>query len=55
MTISRRTLFGSSLLGSSLAVAGVARPARAAGNVLRIGIGSSLGTLDPMMTTIGDE
>ena len=41
------------LIGSSLALA--AAPARAAGNVMRIGIGTSLGTLDPMMTTIGDE
>ncbi|MBV8393194.1 MAG: ABC transporter substrate-binding protein [Alphaproteobacteria bacterium] len=52
MSLLRRTLIGSSL-------AAVAAPAinsaRAAGNVLRIGIGSSLNTLEPMMTTIGDE
>ena len=53
MTLRRRALLGSALavptLGSTL-------PARAApGNVLRIGIGTSLATLDPLMTTIGDE
>jgi len=44
-------------MGSSLAAATAitVQPARAAGNVLRIGIGTSLNTLDPMMTTIGDE
>jgi peptide/nickel transport system substrate-binding protein len=52
MPISRRTLIGSSL--AATAVSSLV-PARAAGNVLRIGIGSSLSTLDPMMTTIGDE
>ncbi len=49
MPISRRLLIGSSIALSTL------RPAFAAPAVLRIGIGSSLNTLDPMMTTIGDE
>ena len=50
MTIRRRTL-----LGTALAVP-VLRGARAAGgNVLRIGIGTTPNTLDPMLTTIGDE
>ena len=52
MTLLRRTLIGSSL---ALPAAATFRSARAAGNVLRIGIGSSLNTLDPMLTTIGDE
>jgi peptide/nickel transport system substrate-binding protein len=52
MSLSRRTLIGSSL---ALPAAATFRTARAAGNVLRIGIGSSLSSLDPMMTTIGDE
>ena len=52
MKISRRTLLGSSLAAST-AIA--IQPARAAGNVMRIAIGSSLNSLDPMMTTIGDE
>ena len=52
MRISRRTLIGSSLAATTAAAIA---PARAAGNVLRIGIGSSLNTLDPMLVTIGDE
>jgi peptide/nickel transport system substrate-binding protein len=52
MTISRRTLLGTSIAATTAAAIG---PARAAGNVLRIAIGTSLNTLDPMMTTIGDE
>jgi peptide/nickel transport system substrate-binding protein len=52
MTISRRTLLGTSLAATTAAAIG---PAHAAGNVLRIAIGTSLNTLDPMMTTIGDE
>lgn len=52
MAISRRTLIGTSLAATTTAAIG---PAHAAGNVLRIGIGSSLNTLDPMMVTIGDE
>ena len=52
MTISRRTLLGISLAATTAAAIG---PAHAAGNVLRIAIGTSLNTLDPMMTTIGDE
>ena len=52
MSLSRRTLIGSSLAAATVAGS---TPARAAGNVLRIGIGTSLNTLDPMMVTIGDE
>ena len=52
MSISRRSLIGASL--AATAVSSIV-PARAAGNVLRIGIGTSLSTLDPMMTTVGDE
>ena len=52
MSLSRRTLIGASLAATTAAAI---RPARAAGNVLRIGIGSSLNTLDPMLVTIGDE
>lgn len=52
MRLTRRTLMGTaSALGAVLA----ATPARAATNVLRIGIGTSLAALDPVMTTIGDE
>ncbi len=51
-TLTRRTLIGSTILAVGATAAG---PARAAGNVLRIGIGTSLGTLDPMLATIGDE
>ena len=50
MTIRRRTLLAAALAAPAL------QSARAApGNVLRIAIGTSLNTLDPMMTTIGDE
>ncbi|HWK47644.1 MAG TPA: ABC transporter substrate-binding protein [Stellaceae bacterium] len=50
MLISRRVLIGSSIALSAF------RPARAAtSSVLRIGIGTSLNSLDPMLTTIGDE
>ena len=50
MTITRRTAIGAAL---SLPLV---RTARAAGDgVLRIGVGSSLARLDPMLTTIGDE
>ena len=57
MTISRRTLLGTSLAATTLAATTAATigPAHAAGNVLRIGIGTSLNTLDPMLTTVGDE
>ena len=56
MEISRRTLIGSSIAASTAAsTIVVTQPARAAGNVMRIAIGSSLNNLDPMMTTIGDE
>ena len=48
MDLARRTL-----IAATLALA--ATPARAATNVLRIGVGSSLATLDPALTTIGDE
>ena len=48
MDIARRTLIAST-------VALAAAPARAATNVLRIGIGTSLNSLDPVTTTIGDE
>ena len=50
MAIRRRTLMGAALAAPAL------RAARAApGNVLRIAIGTSPNTLDPMLTTIGDE
>src|SRR5580693_6216460 len=52
MLLSRRTLIGSSL---AVATAAAVRPAQAAANVLRIGISTSLNTLDPMMVTTGDE
>ncbi len=52
MKISRRTLIGSSIAATTAAAI---TPARAASNVMRIAIGSSLNNLDPMMTTIGDE
>src|SRR5476651_2911691 len=52
LPISRRTLLGTSLAATTAAAIG---PAHAAGNVMRIAIGSSLNSLDPMMTTIGDE
>lgn len=49
------TLFRRTLLAASLALPSLARPAQAASNTLRIGIGTSLARLDPLMTTIGDE
>ncbi|MEA2728685.1 MAG: peptide/nickel transport system substrate-binding protein [Acetobacteraceae bacterium] len=49
MPITRRMVIGSSIVLSSY------RPARAAAAVLRIGISTSLNTLDPMLTTLGDE
>jgi peptide/nickel transport system substrate-binding protein len=52
MKISRRTLIGSSIAATTAAAI---TPARAASNVMRIAIGSSLNSLDPMMTSIGDE
>jgi peptide/nickel transport system substrate-binding protein len=52
MPLSRRTLIGSSL---AVATAAAVRPAQAAANVLRIGISTSLNTLDPVMVTTGDE
>jgi len=42
------------LLGSSLALP-ILRTARAENSVLRIGISTSLNSLDPMLTTTGDE
>ena len=50
MTIRRRTL-----LGAALAVPALQMAHAAPGNVLRIAIGTSPNTLDPMLTTIGDE
>lgn len=50
MTIRRRAL-----LGAALAMPAVQAARGAPGNVLRIGIGTSPGTLDPLLTTIGDE
>ena len=53
MSLSRRALIGSTV---AVAAATATAPARAApGSVMRIGIGTSLSTLDPMRTTIGDE
>jgi peptide/nickel transport system substrate-binding protein len=49
MRISRRTILGSALALPAL------RTAQAASAVMRIGIGTSLATLDPLKTTIGDE
>lgn len=50
MNLRRRALLGTVLAAPAL------KAARAApGNILRIGIGSSPNTLDPMLTTIGDE
>ncbi len=50
MIIRRRTLLAAALAAPAL------QAARAApDNVLRIAIGTSLNTLDPMLTTIGDE
>ncbi|HEX9329005.1 MAG TPA: ABC transporter substrate-binding protein, partial [Reyranella sp.] len=51
MPLSRRTLIGSSLAAATIAT----RPAHAVTKVLRIGISTSLNTLDPMMVTLGDE
>ena len=53
MPITRRLLLGSTL-GTSLAMSRFSI-AHAANSVLRIGISTSLVTLDPMMTTLGDE
>lgn len=49
MILSRRAV-----LGATLALPMI-RVARAASEVLRIGIGTSLAKLDPLLTTIGDE
>src|SRR5271166_4508205 len=49
MALSRRTILASALALPAL------RSAAAAQSVLRIAIGTSLATLDPMKTTIGDE
>jgi peptide/nickel transport system substrate-binding protein len=49
MPVTRRMLIGSSLALSTL------HTARAAPAVLRIGISTSLNTLDPLKTTLGDE
>ncbi len=49
MNLTRRTILGAGLALPAL------RPAHAAPGVLRIGIGTSLNRLDPLMTTIGDE
>jgi peptide/nickel transport system substrate-binding protein len=49
MPITRRTLLGSSIALSTIG------SARAAAPVLRIGISTSLNTLDPLLTTLGDE
>ena len=53
MTLRRRTLLGASL--ALPAVHAVHAAWAAPGAVLRIGIGTSPNTLDPMLTTIGDE
>src|SRR4051794_2385764 len=53
MTITRRLVLGSALTAPF--VLPPVRTARAAKGVLRIGIGTSLATLDPLLTTIGDE
>ncbi|MGI4793017.1 MAG: ABC transporter substrate-binding protein [Janthinobacterium lividum] len=53
MTFRRRTLLGTALAVSAMQSIPVARAAP--GNVLRIGIGSSLNALDPLLATIGDE
>jgi peptide/nickel transport system substrate-binding protein len=49
MTLTRRTILGTALALPAL------RTARAAAGVLRIGVGTSLARLDPLLTTIGDE
>ncbi|WP_158741963.1 ABC transporter substrate-binding protein [Acidisphaera sp. L21] len=53
MTLTRRAAIGAAI-GSVVALPAI-RPARAASNVLRVGIGTSLSRLDPLLTTIGDE
>ncbi len=50
MSLTRR-----GLIGSAAALPFMARPASAARNVLRLGVGNSPTHLDPMFTTIGDE
>ncbi len=50
MTIRRRTLLGAALAAPALQAAHAAP-----GTVLRIGIGTTPNTLDPMLTTLGDE
>ena len=55
MTIRRRTLLGAALTAPALAVPALHAARAAPGNVLRIAIGTSPNTLDPMLTTIGDE
>ena len=54
MPVTRRTLIASSIAISTMAQA-TSNPARAASSVLRIGISTSLNTLDPLITTLGDE
>ena len=54
MSISRRALLGPALALPLLALPPI-RPARAAPAILRIAVGSSFNTLDPLLTTIGDE
>ncbi|HTI84611.1 MAG TPA: ABC transporter substrate-binding protein [Acetobacteraceae bacterium] len=49
MSLTRRLLIGSSLAASMVS------SARAADGVVRIGISTSLNTLDPLMTSTGDE
>ena len=49
MSLTRRLLIGSSLAASMIS------GARAADGVMRIGISTSLNTLDPLMTSTGDE
>ena len=53
MTLTGRAAIGAAI-GSVVALPAI-RPARAASNVLRVGIGTSLSRLDPLLTTIGDE
>ncbi len=53
MTITRRTALGTAAAALTLPIVRSARAA--ADGVLRIGIGSSLSKLDPLLTTIGDE
>jgi peptide/nickel transport system substrate-binding protein len=49
MSLSRRAVLGAAMALPAL------RVARAASEILRIGIGTSLAKLDPLLTTIGDE